>query len=87
MDADPDRNHEIQADLTLRFPGDRAIIVEWECPDEADQDVQLRFDRARDTVLKALSRAFADFQEVSSSGTNRDGHHELGDVASYSERE
>lgn len=84
MDREPDSNHEIQAELTLRFPRDRAMFVEWQCPDEADQDVQLRFDRARDAVLDALSHAFVDFQEISSNGTDRNGSQHLGDLANFS---
>lgn len=87
----PEHEHafsgEVQAELTLRFPADRAILVEWECPTEADQDVQLRFDRGRDAVLDALAHAFVDFQELSSSGTDRVGHQHLGDATSFSDHE
>lgn len=87
MDSDHDSESscESQAELTLRLPADRAILVEWECPDEADQDVQLRFDRGRDAVLDALAHAFVDFQELSSSGTDRVGHQHLGDATSFSD--
>ena len=78
MPDDNDLNHQSmpdsQAELTLRFSGDRSILVEWECPDAADQDVHLRFERARDAVLDAIDQAFVDFQELSSGGTDRTGH-------------
>lgn len=86
---DPAHDHqtsgEVQAELTLQFPADRVILVDWECPDEADEDVTMRFDRARDAVLDGLADAFVDFQVVSSHGTERDGHQEFGDVSSFTD--
>lgn len=85
MDPEHNATHEKQAELTLRFPGDRAIRIDWECPEEADQDVVMRFDRAREAVLDALSEAFVDFQVISSEGTERDGHQRIGDVSSFTD--
>ena len=91
MPEDNDLNQQSipdsQAELTHCFPGDRAILVEWECSDGADRDVQLRFDRARDAVLDTIDQSFMDFQELSSGGTDRAGHQYLGDLTGVSNRE